>query len=298
MAPRKPSARSGGRPKGRSGPTRGGNAPKGRSRKGSGQRGTTPIRSDSGGKRTLGGDHVEGRQAVRELLLAGTRRTREIIMAADLDDAAILDDIREIAHDEHVQIRELSRSKFEQESLTASSQGVIARAAPLPEFSLDELARPADGKKPFLLVMDGVTDPGNLGAALRTAECAGVTGIVLPKHRAARITPTVTKTAAGAIEHLPMCVAPGIASALSTLRDSEVWTVGLAGDATDSLFGLQVGDQPVALVLGSEGDGLSRLVRERCDTVVSIPLTGALGSLNVSAAAAIACYEVARARLP
>ena len=122
----------------------------------------------------------------------------------------------------------------------------------------------------------GITDPRNLGALLRSAECAGVTGVVLPRHRSARLSPTVTKTAAGAIEHLPFAVVGGVPAALSELRDLGVWSIGLAGEADQSLYDLPLGDGPVALVVGSEEKGLAPLVRRRCDAVAAIPQHGTL----------------------
>jgi 23S rRNA (guanosine2251-2'-O)-methyltransferase len=297
-------SRGGGRRGGRSGGTRRGSGRPGRPPGGSGarrdgQRGTTPIREGDGGRRagSLGGEQVEGRQAVRELLLAGARRTREVILAGDLDPAPILDEIIDLADEAKVPVRELSRSKFEAMTRTEASQGVLALAQPLRPADLDDLLEPgADGSPPFLLLLDRVTDPGNLGAILRTAECAGVSGVVLPRHRAAHVTPTVAKAAAGAIEHLPMTAVAGLPAAMSRLRDAGVWIVGLDAGGDRSIHDLPVAAEPVALVLGAEGPGLSRLVRERCDTVASIPLAGVLDSLNVSAAAAVACYEVARLR--
>ena len=245
----------------------------------------------------LGGDQVEGRQAVRELLLAGTRRTREVLMAGDLDPAPILDDIIDLADEARVTIREVSRSKFESVARTDASQGVLALAQPLSEHELEDLLRPdASGHDPFLLLLDGVTDPGNLGAILRSAECAGVTGVVLPRHRAAGVTAAATKSAAGAIEHLRMTRVPGLPKVLGRLAEAGVWSVGLDVGGDTAIHDLAVADQPVALVLGAEGSGLSRLVRERCDTISHIPLAGVLGSLNVSVAAAVALFEVARHR--
>ena len=278
----------------------------------SGQRGTTPMRggrpssgqgSSGGGQgggssrgKGLGGDQVEGRHAVRELLLAGTRRTREVIFAADMDPAQILEEIADLASEMKVPLREVSRNKFEAMARTDAPQGVLAFAAPLQPVSLDELARRRGSTAPFLLVLDGVTDPQNLGSILRVAECAGVTGVVLPRHRAARITASVTKTAAGAVEHLPMAQVAGIPSALQRLKELEVWSVGLDMVADQTVFDMRVATDPVALVLGAEGSGISRLTRERCDVVARIPLAGSLGSLNVSTAAAVACYEVVRRR--
>ncbi len=269
-------------------------------RRGDGQRGTTPIRrADEGrGRETLGGEQVEGRHAVRELLMAGTRRTREVILAADLDHAPILDDIIDLADEAKVTLRELSRSKFESMTRTDGSQGGLATAQPLRATPRDDLLESDhDGTPPFLILLDGITDPGNLGGILRTAECAGVSGVILPRHRAAHVTPTVAKAAAGAVEHLRMAVVGGLPTAMKTLAGRGIWTVGLDAGGDRSLFDLPVADEPVALVLGAEGPGLSRLVRERCDTVASIPVLGVLGSLNVSNAAAVACYEITRRRM-
>jgi 23S rRNA (guanosine2251-2'-O)-methyltransferase len=242
---------------------------------------------------------------VRELLLAGTRKVREVWLVSDQDGADVLDDIAELAHELHVTVRPVSRRKLDAEARTEAPQGVLAKAASLPEADLDDLARGlvaanADraGRRPvpFLLALDGVTDPGNLGAALRSAEGAGVTGVVLPRHRAVHITPTVTKAAAGAVEYLPMALVGGLPSALARLRDQGVWIVGLDMGGR-CLYELDLpADAPLCLVLGAEGSGLSRLVAQRCDVVASLPLAGRLGSLNVAAAGAVACYEVARRR--
>jgi len=256
-----------------------------------------PPARQSAPARGLGGDQVEGRQAVRELLLAGTRKAREVWIAADQDDAQVLDDIAELATSVGVPVRDVSRAKFAAAARTEAPQGVLAKAAPLPEADLDDLIGGiAKGARPFLLLVDGVTDPGNLGALLRSAECAGVTGVVMPRHRAVHVTPTVTKAAAGAVEYLPMAVVAGLPTAIRHLQESGVWVVGLDAAGPRPLFELDLADKPVALVLGAEGAGLSRLVRERCDVVVHIPLGGRIASLNVAAAGAVACFEVARRR--
>jgi 23S rRNA (guanosine2251-2'-O)-methyltransferase len=256
----------------------------------------------------LGGDQVEGRQAVRELLLAGTRRVREVWLEHEGDDASILGDIRELAEANRVPLNIVGRGRFSAQSRSEAPQGVLALAAPLPEADLDDLiaGRQAHGTAaraagpgaapPFLVALDGVTDPGNLGAILRSAECAGVTGVVLPRHRAVHVTPAATKAAAGAVEHLPIAVVGGLPAALARMRDAGVYVIGLEGQAATSLYDLAVPDGPVCVVLGAEGRGLSRLVRERCDELVAIPMHGHLGSLNVSAAAALACFEITRRR--
>jgi 23S rRNA (guanosine2251-2'-O)-methyltransferase len=263
------------------------------------------VRSSSGG-RSLGGDQIEGRQAVRELLAAGHRRIREVWIVADADESDILSDIRELADGGRVTVRDVGRGKFAAQARCEAPQGVLALAAPLDEADLDDLitgtgaARERTRGKvaPFLVALDGVTDPGNLGAVLRSAECAGATGVVLPRHRAVHVTPAATKAAAGAIEHLPMAVVGGLPAALARMRDAGVLVVGLDGAADRSLYELSPADGPVCLVLGAEGRGLSRLVRERCDELLSIPLQGRLASLNVAAAATLACFEVARQRTP
>jgi 23S rRNA (guanosine2251-2'-O)-methyltransferase len=252
---------------------------------------------------------VEGRQAVRELLLGPRRqKVREVWIASDTEDAPILADIRELAADARVPVREVGRGRFAAQARCEAPQGVLALAAELPEADLDDLlagaAAPAGGTgrpgrarpAPFLVALDGVTDPGNLGAVLRSAECAGATGVVLPRHRAVHVTPAATKAAAGAVEHLPIALVGGLPAALSRMRDAGVLVVGLDGDADRALDQLSPTDGPVCLVLGAEGRGLSRLVRQRCDEVVAIPLHGHLGSLNVAAAAAVACFEIARHR--
>lgn len=234
---------------------------------------------------------------MRELLLAGRRKVREIWVLGDAEPSPILEDILELAQGERVPVREVARGRFFAEARCEAPQGVLAKAAELPESSLDELATArSGGRPPFLVAVDGVTDPGNLGALLRSAECAGATGILLPRHRAVHVTPTVTKAAAGAVEHLRFAVVGGLPTALQQLRKHGVWVVGLDGSGPTKLWDLPAADGPIALVLGAEGAGLSRLVRQRCDEIVSIPLAGALASLNVAAAGALACFEVARAR--
>jgi 23S rRNA (guanosine2251-2'-O)-methyltransferase len=263
-----------------------------RGKQGSGGAGSRPTTKRQG----LGGDQVEGRQAVRELLLARRRRVREVWLLADQDPSEVLADIMELAEAERVAVREVGRAKFFAEARCEAPQGVLAKAAPLAETPLEDLAAPHGGAPPFLLAVDGVTDPGNLGALLRSAECAGVTGVVLPRHRAVHVTPTVTKAAAGAVEHLRFAVVGGLPAALQQLAARDVWVVGLDGGARTELWELPAADGPIALVLGAEGSGLSRLVRQRCDVLVRIPLRGSLGSLNVSVAGALASFEVARAR--
>lgn len=236
---------------------------------------------------------------MRELLLAGRRRCRDVWLADGVEAVAVVADILELADEARVTVRRVTRGQLDAEARSEAPQGVLAHADPLPEAELDRLcvATGAGGTNPFLVCLDGITDPGNLGALLRTAACAGATGIVLPRHRSAHVTPSVAKAAAGAVEHLDMAVVSGLPAALSRASDLGVWVVGLDADGDTPLFDLGVATEPLALVLGAEGHGLGRLTRARCDVVASIPLRGALPSLNVAAAGALACFEVTRRRL-
>jgi 23S rRNA (guanosine2251-2'-O)-methyltransferase len=248
-------------------------------------------------EKTLGGEQIEGRQAVRELLLAGRRRVREIWIAGDLDDNDTVQDIVDIAAHERVSVQYVARKRLEAAARSEAPQGVIAYANPIPEADLGTLMSRRGGRAPFLVAVDGVTDPGNLGALLRSCDGAGVDGVILPRHRAVHVTPTVAKAAAGAVEHVPMVMVPGLPTMLARFKDEGIWVVGLDDAAERDLFDLgDLARDAICLVMGAEGAGLSKLVRERCDLIVSIPMLGRLSSLNVSAAAALATYEVARAR--
>ena len=240
---------------------------------------------------------MEGRRAVRELLVAGRRRVRDVWISDSAASSPPLAEISELAGARGVAVRIVARARLDAAARTEAPQGVLAHAEPLVEADLDELCRIVPGRPaPFLLAFDGITDPHNLGALIRTAACAGATGAILTQHRSAHVTPTVAKVAAGGIEHVPLALVAGLPAALARMRDAGVWAVGLHPEATTSVFDLTLATEPVVLVLGAEGGGLSRLTRERCDLVVSIPQGGGPGSLNVSAAGAIACFEVVRRR--
>ena len=269
------------------------------SSRGAGRTGKIAVAGEPAKKeKTLGGEQVEGRQAVRELLIAGRRKVREIWVASDLDSNEIVGDIVEIARSMRVTVTEVARKRLEAQARSEAPQGVIAFAAPLQEVELTEMLKRRGSQPPFLVAVDGVTDPGNLGALLRNCDGAGVQGVVLPRHRAVHVTPTVAKAAAGAVEHVPMALVGGLPAALARVKEAGIWVVGLDDEADRSLFELgDLAEEGICLVLGAEGAGLSRLVRERCDMIVSIPMRGRLSSLNVSAAAALAVYEVTRHRV-
>ncbi|MHB1929852.1 MAG: 23S rRNA (guanosine(2251)-2'-O)-methyltransferase RlmB [Acidimicrobiales bacterium] len=240
---------------------------------------------------------MEGRQAVRELLRARRRAVHQLFVAETAGEAGALAEILELAAAAGVAVRRVGRSQLEARAGTDAPQGVLAVADPLPEADLRDLVvTPAGAPPPFLVILDGVTDPHNVGAVMRSALCAGATGLVVGRHRAAPVGPVATKAAAGAAEWLPVASVAGVPAALADLRAAGVWTVGLDAGAPGALWGLGVATEPVALVLGAEGHGLGRLTRQRCELLVSVPLVGPLDSLNVSAAAALACFEVARRR--
>jgi 23S rRNA (guanosine2251-2'-O)-methyltransferase len=236
---------------------------------------------------------VEGRHAVLELLRAKKRAVRKIFIAEAQDASDVLDAIEFEAQRQRIPVSLISMTRLDREAKTEGHQGVMAIAEDLKTVSIADLLGVV---KPFLLVCDGVTDPRNLGAMLRSADGAGVTGVILPRHRSARVSPSVTKTAAGAIEYLTFCDVGGIPSAIDELNRAGVMTVGLAGESKDSLYKLDLGGGPVAIVVGGEEKGLSALTRKRCATVVSIPQVGRINSLNAGVAVSVAAFEVARQR--
>jgi 23S rRNA (guanosine2251-2'-O)-methyltransferase len=237
---------------------------------------------------------------VRELLIAERRKVHEVWISAELEGDQGVADIVEIAAARRVPVHHVARARLEREARSEAPQGVLAHAAEIPEADLGELIglrRDAKSAPPFLVAVDGVTDPGNLGAIIRSCDGAGVTGVLLPRHRSVHVTPTVAKASAGAVEYVPMALVPGLPAALKQLKDHGVWVVGLDDGADRVLYEIEpLATEPICIVLGAEGAGLSRLVRERCDSIVSIPMAGHVSSLNVSTAAAISLFEVSRLR--
>jgi 23S rRNA (guanosine2251-2'-O)-methyltransferase len=259
-------------------------------RRGEPQREHEPPRRPQRGRDDLGGDQVEGRRAVRELLLAGRRRVKTVFLSADAEPDPTLDEIAELAG---ATLRVVPHERVDATARTDAHQGVVALATPLEPADLDTLLDDPDA---FLVALDGVTDPRNLGAVMRVAETAGATGVVVPRHRAARVTATVAKAAAGAIEYLPIALVSGVPAALDRASRAGVWSVAVDERAEQSVYDLTLSDQRILVVLGAEGRGLSRLSRERCDVAVRIPMRGLLDSLNVATAAAVVCHEIARGR--
>jgi len=200
------------------------------------------------------------------------------------------------ARDRRIVVQEVERAKLDETSETGHHQGIIALCPAVPYVDVSDILQIAKdrGQPPFIIVLDGVTDPHNLGAVMRTAECCGAHGIVIPKRRAVGLTGTVAKTSAGAINHIAVARVNNIARVLEELKSAGLW-VACADLGGTSLFSADLSG-PIAIVLGAEGEGISRLVAEKCDFTVSIPMQGKIESLNVSVAAGVLAYEVVRTR--
>ena len=241
-------------------------------------------------------DLIEGRNAVAEALRAG--RTIDKLFVARGETDRTLGRIIARARDKGIPVTECDRRKLDSMSVTHAHQGVIAQAAMREYSTIDEILLYAEerGEDPFVVVCDEIADPHNLGAILRTAECAGVHGVIIPKRRSAGITAVVDKASAGAAEHIRVARVPNISAAIRELKDRGLWVYGAEAGAPAELWDTSMTGS-VCLVIGSEGFGLSRLVRENCDVMVRIPLLGKVTSLNASASAAVMIYEVVRQRL-
>ena len=241
-------------------------------------------------------DRVEGKNAVMEALKAGRPLDKIYIARGEQDKA--LRFIAQKGRSAGAVISEVDRRKLDAMSVTHAHQGVIAVAA-VREYSTiaDILALAGErGEAPLIVVCDEISDPHNLGAIIRTAECAGAHGVVIPKHRSAGITAVVEKTSAGAVEHMAVARVGNLSAALKELQEAGVWIYGTAADGEKSLWDADLRGA-AALVIGSEGSGMSRLTRESCDFLLSIPLRGRVSSLNASNAAAVVLYEAVRQRL-
>ena len=238
---------------------------------------------------------IEGRNAVIEALRAGTAIDKIYLVKGETDKT--LGHIASKARAAGVVVVDADRRKLDAMSRTHAHQGVIALAAVREYVSVQSLldAAAAKGEKPLLVVCDEISDPHNLGAILRTAECAGAHGIIIPKRRSAGLTAVVAKTSAGAVSYLPVARVANITALLKELKEQGVWIFGTAAEGTTSLYQADL-KGPAAIVIGSEGDGMTRLAKENCDFLVSIPMKGRISSLNASAAAAVLLYEAVRQR--
>ncbi len=241
---------------------------------------------------------IEGKNPVLEALKYG-RPIHKILLAKNIKSDATFAEILSYARNRKIPVEYTDRHDLERQSLTGAAQGVLAYAEAKGYATLDELlAIPGEKGEPALYcILDGIEDPRNLGAILRTAEAAGVHGVIVRSRRAVGLTPVVAKVSAGAIEHIPVARVANIAQVIETLKKKNIWVIGLdmAGEMDYARADFRV---PVAIVIGSEGRGLSPLVRKRCDSIVFIPMKGRITSLNASVAAALVMYGAFRQRSP
>lgn len=239
-------------------------------------------------------NQLEGRNAILEVLRSG--RDIEKIMVAKGNVEGTIKRIIAMAVEKGVVIQEVSRQKLDEISQTKNHQGVIALVSAHNYVEVEDILAAAreKGEDPFVLLLDGITDPHNLGAILRTAECAGVHGVIIPKRRSVGLNATVGKTSAGAIEYMPVARVTNIVQTMEYLKEEGLWIACADMKGLDHFDTNMKG--PLALVIGSEGDGVSRLVKENCDFTASIPMYGKISSLNASVAAALLMYEVVRQR--
>lgn len=239
---------------------------------------------------------IEGRNAVIEALRAGTAIDKIYLAKGETDKT--LGHIASRAREAGVVVVVADRRKLDAMSRTHSHQGVIALAAVREYATVDDILNIARerGEAPLIVVCDELSDPHNLGAVIRTADAAGAHGVIIPKRRSAGLTAVVAKTSAGAVAHVPVARVPNLPSLLKELKEEGVWVFGTAAGGTTQLYQADL-KGPAAIVIGSEGDGMGRLVAENCDFTVSIPMFGKINSLNASAAAAVLLYEAVRQRL-
>ncbi|MBE7012869.1 MAG: 23S rRNA (guanosine(2251)-2'-O)-methyltransferase RlmB [Ruminococcaceae bacterium] len=243
-----------------------------------------------------GADIIEGRNPIIEALRSG-REIDKILVARGDRNGSIVKIISD-AKKKGIVIQEVDRAKLDSMSQTKNHQGVIAYVATAEYVTVDDILDSAKekGEAPFIVIADEITDPHNLGSVLRTANAAGVHGIIIPKRRSAGLNSVVAKTSAGAVEFTPVAKVSNIAATIDKLKKENVWIVGadMDGDRTIYTHDFSGG---VAIVVGSEGNGISRIVKEKCDFLVRIPLLGEITSLNASVAGALMMYEVVRNRL-
>ena len=243
---------------------------------------------------------VFGIHAVSALMERAPERFIELYFLKGREDERVMPLIN-LARQYGVSVQFMHRKALDDKSEGEQHQGVIAKVKPGKMFTENDLTdiveqALANKQQPFLLILDGVTDPHNLGACLRNADAAGVQAIIVPKDNAARITPTVRKVAVGAAESIPLVQVTNLARSMKVLQEMGIWIIGTAGEATQSLYDCKL-TGPMALVMGAEGKGMRRLTRETCDELVKLPMAGSVSSLNVSVASGICLFEIVRQRL-
>ena len=239
---------------------------------------------------------LEGRNALTEALRSGRTIDKVFIASGETDRG--LQRLAAEAKEAGAVVVPVDRRKLDAMSTTHAHQGVIALAAAREYFTIDDLLQEAAdrGEVPLLVICDELSDPHNLGAILRSAECAGAHGVIIPKRRSVGLTATVAKASAGAVEYMKVARVTNINNAINELKEKGVWVFGTAAEGSIPMYKADL-TGPAAIVIGNEGDGMSPLVRKNCDVMVSIPMLGRISSLNASAAAAILLYEAVRQRL-
>ena len=241
-------------------------------------------------------DQIEGRNPVLEALRSG-RPLNKIIISSDVERHSNIAEILNMAKTRKIPVEWLSPEILKTKSSTRAPQGIIAFASAkdyLEVYDLIDIAK-AKGEAAFFVILDGLEDPHNLGAILRTADAAGVHGVVIPQRRAVGLTATVAKVSAGAVEYVPVAREVNLNNAIKILKDNDIWVIGIDQGGKRSFTQVDF-KLPTALVIGGEGKGISRLVKENCDEVVSIPMKGKISSLNASVAAGVAMFEVQKQR--
>lgn len=238
---------------------------------------------------------IWGRHPVAEAIAAGGRVQRVVVARGAREHG--LAEVLSAAERAGIRVEQVPREQLDRLASGANHQGVVAFVAPWEYADVNDLLARAVARNepPLLLALDSVQDVHNLGSLIRTAEAVGAHGIIVPEHRAAGVTPAVVKSSAGAIEHLPVAQVTNLTRTLDDLKARDIWAVGLAGEAAQSIETVDL-NRPLVLVVGSEGKGLSRLVREHCDFLVSLPMRGTINSLNAAVAGSIALYLAWRAR--
>ncbi len=245
-------------------------------------------------------DILYGRQPVHEMLKAGKREVLKIYLSERMRPSSEINEIIQLAEEKGCKLNHIDPRQIDYLfEYKVNHQGVAASVSGYPYSDFDimfDKAIKGDGGA-FLLVLDHINDPQNLGAILRTAEAAGVHGVIIPKDRATSVTPAAVRASAGASEHIPVAMVTNIVNSIRMFREEEIKIVGLEGLPAAISYAEADLHGPIALVIGSEGKGISRLAREHCDTLIKLPLKGKVSSLNASAAGAIALYEICRQRL-
>ena len=237
---------------------------------------------------------IEGRNPVIEAMKNG--REIDKIMIANGAKEGSIKKITAMAKEKNIIIQYVDRNKLDEISTSHSHQGVIANVSEYKYFELDDLIKKAKdkGEDPFFIILDEITDPHNLGSIIRTADAVGAHGVIIPKRRSVHITPTVAKASAGAVEYVPVCKVTNIVNTIKKLKEEGLWIA--AADMDGQPFYEQNLTGPIGLVIGSEGFGISRLVKQNCDFTVKMPMVGNVTSLNASVAGGILLYEIFRQR--